>query len=502
MKKLIFVLCFFCLLTACRHTVAPDSGTPSAGVELTFDTGVQVSRVEMYASVIKANGEETKPIIMTSFEQRIQAERKGDRVHWKVTLSDLAMFGTPPRKGTFYSTTFDSDIYGQDKKNFRSGHTDYRDRYEVGETIVDSIELPEGRFKVGDKSLLVFSTEPDLDGLEFLLPEPPARNIYRGETNFKGVPAYEFNATVSDITVRPEGRDYDLHATIEVSEMLRKDCRLPLRERSKLAIHDPKINETRVLYTHVTPAETPEAVAEDSTPAKQSIDWAALIEQAAPPTPVTEPIEFKYKPANEFYSAEVVAILEAKNGTTLNDPVMSFTMHVTAKKSGNRMKWSLSYPHMKIGEKDYPQDNPITFDSDMRCGDIKNFQNDNAMSMLRTEDMYADFRLPTGSFKTGDMVFPPIYGHNTNQFEMIYPETVGYTFVGVQHLDGKKVYVMRLDKSDVIIRERKTGQEDKATIWGMRYFDAETMHQVYYEGSMNSEERLGLTRLTVSKLPK
>lgn len=110
--------------------------------------------------------------------------------------------------------------------------------------------------------------------------------------------------------------------------------------------------------------------------------------------------------------------------------------------------------------------------------------------------------LPAGAFKTGDTVFPPTYIHTPGRFDMNLPETAGYTLVGTQDLDGMKVYVMRMNENDVVMRNRDTGRKHTATLQAVRYFDAATMLPVYFDGYVFFHEKDGtsISHMTMSRL--
>ena len=238
MFKRILLLLTLCalLLPACvkYSDTAMDTPNPNA-MDFKYDTGKRTVRF-VTTMLVQMGGAPVGPEReAAAFDISYEAKRKGERIDWHVTMSDLAVMGKNTSDDAFYSVTFNSDLKGHDRQNWTELETPAKDTLGLSKAILVSISLPDGIFRIGDPSLPLFNEPPSSETLTVTLPEPDPKYIYEGVKEIDGQSYYSFYQKVEGVAFDMAGQKFTgsiMCSALSTSSML------PFRETAIFDMHN------------------------------------------------------------------------------------------------------------------------------------------------------------------------------------------------------------------------------------------------------------------------
>uniref|UniRef100_UPI00255ADB06 hypothetical protein n=1 Tax=Pseudodesulfovibrio pelocollis TaxID=3051432 RepID=UPI00255ADB06 len=471
---LLLLLCLL-LLSACKHPFGTFHSPRAAdAVEFKYAPGSRAVRAE-FNMFISMNGQEAAMAIPPiSYEVEYTVEPHGDRLAWDVVLRELSVFGAPPDPGPFYSVTFTSDSWGNNKADIVIRETEVEDVIGVGAAILEDIGLPEGFFRVGDASVPINmgTMQGDKDTV-LSFHDPAPAYVFTGTTTVDGLECYTFSFEDDKASLVMGGTS--MPATTTATATLSKDM-FPVSWDVSLGATDPTSGmittyDLRIrMITKDAPDETGEAA---------SVPLQTLLAQA-PVEPFEGPLEFKYSPGSATYETQFGFQAEG-----VFVPVIGLEMAVSTSTAEENLAWDVSMSNVAVlGNRIDMHSSGFAYTTDNRGNLLSEISAYNPTREVPTKVQHVirDFMLPTGSYRCGDVVMPL----SSPNMEKIYttldiPDGVGYVLEGIQRLGDRNAIVLSVDTGVLHQKNPVPGLDRTASIKAFRHYDADTFLPLWFD---------------------
>lgn len=468
---ILIALCLL-LLPSCKYNMKDlFASDPNAPVEFSYAPGTRYLHSKGTATIMQNGKVVGGEITMLTCDYTYVIKNMGGRLAWDITVDNWELMGQPKLDGPVFSISFTSDKLGNDKADLVVHESQTENAENAIKTAMAEIGLSQGSFKPGEPSI-PFPAAAFKDGdvvVEF--GEAYPKYIYDGIKMIDGEDCYSFSYHAQSVEILQNGQKSDGSMTVN---LVTDRNMLTVREEVVLTMEGPLENMTSKLHTLTTRAEPPTGSQHDDLRARL---------KAAPIMPVSEPMDFRYVPSQGRYQAKVT-LQTGKASDNLNRlPFLNYDMAIRTESAKDRLGWDITMESLSVMGVSLDEVSPhLSFTTDEHGEEISDFKETAGPEILTEDDIRKDFVIPSGVYRSGDVVMPVNLGNEVLNNDFIFPEGSGYVFKGMQHVDNLNVVVLEAEIDHFTARNKKTGMESSGYLKITRRYDQVTMLPLWFQG--------------------